>query len=505
MANDNMDGIHSGRLFAGSCIGLIATAMSFAVMGAIMNSLKAEFLLTNTQVGWIGGAQLWGFPVSILIFGPLCSTLGMRLLLRLAFLCHAAGVLIMIFAGGFGTLFMGALTIAFGNGLIEGACNPLIATLYPDRKTEKLNNFHVWFPGGIVIGGVFCWLYDKAGIESLAGLSVWQVKLAAILIPTVIYGAMMFAAKYPRTEAAQAGVTFGGMMKATLTRPLFLVLFVCMMMTASIELGPGRWIPAILEAGGMAGILVLCYINGLMAVLRQFAGPVVAKLSPTGILLGSAILSGIGLVALSFTPLNFAVLIPATVFAIGVCYFWPTMLGVVSERVPKGGEMALALMGFAGNVGVGLITIPLMGGVIDTYAHDKFDVEQTAVVIQHVQEQLPALKEDESVKYDEKLVASIDDTVALAASVLEFKAANNALKPVDTANVLRGAIKVKADSAIGQEAKKTLDPAELWGGRVSFRYVACLAIVIFVVFGILYLSDRSRGGYKVEKIVEEGA
>ena len=163
---------------------------------------------------------------------------------------------------------------------------------------------------------------------------------------------MIFAAKYPKTEAAQAGITFGGMLKASLGRPLFLLLFVCMTLTASIELGPNRWIPAILEAGGLAGILVLCYINGLMAILRQFAGPVVGKLSPTGILLGSAVVSGLGLVALSFTPLSMAVVIPATLFAVGVCYFWPTMLGVVSERVPKGGELALALMGVAGNVGV---------------------------------------------------------------------------------------------------------------------------------------------------------
>ncbi|MGC8844563.1 MAG: MFS transporter, partial [Candidatus Hydrogenedens sp.] len=151
------------KLFVGSCVALIATAMTFAVLSAIMNPLKQQFLLTNEQVGLIGGAGLWGFPISILIFGPLCSVLGIRFLLRLAFVFFVSGISLMIFATGFWMLFFGALTIAFANGLVEGACNPLVATLYPDRKTEKLNQFHVWFPGGIVIGGLLCYFLDKVG------------------------------------------------------------------------------------------------------------------------------------------------------------------------------------------------------------------------------------------------------------------------------------------------------------------------------------------------------
>ena len=140
--------IDSSRLFIGSCVALIATSVAFATVGAIMLSLKREFVLTNEEVGWIGGAALWGFAVSQLLFAPFADTLGMRFLLRISFVGHLLGVLAMIIAGGFWTLFVGALVIAMANGLVEAACNPLVAALYPDNKTVKLNQFHVWFPGG---------------------------------------------------------------------------------------------------------------------------------------------------------------------------------------------------------------------------------------------------------------------------------------------------------------------------------------------------------------------
>ena len=156
---------------------LVATSVAFATVGAIMLALKRDFVLTNQEVGWIGGAALWGFAVSQLVFAPLCDTLGMRFLLRLAFLGHLAGVVIMMVAAGFWTLFGGALVIAMANGLVEVACNPLVAALYPENKTVKLNQFHVWFPGGVVLGGLAAFGLDAMNITA------WQLKLFLILIP----------------------------------------------------------------------------------------------------------------------------------------------------------------------------------------------------------------------------------------------------------------------------------------------------------------------------------
>ena len=356
--------MNKGRLFLGSCFALIATAVCFAVIGEIMGPLKARFVLSNLEVGYIGGAAIWGFTVSIFVLGPLCDALGMRRLLRFALLCHVIGPLLMIFATG-----AGALIVSLGNGTVEAVCNPLIATIYPEEKTKKLNKFHVWFPGGIVIGGVACFLLDQAGLVN------WQLKLALILVPAVVYGILFTGQDFPRTERLQSGVTFGGMVRGTLLRPLFLILLACMCITASLELGPGRWVPAVLKAGGIAGILVLAYINGLMAILRFFAGPVVHRLSPTGILVCSAILAGIGLYWFSFAETATMAFVSATVFAVGVCYFWPTMLGVVSERVPKSGALGLALMGGMGMLIVGVVTAPQMGRVADGYLHEQLQTE----------------------------------------------------------------------------------------------------------------------------------
>jgi hypothetical protein len=124
----------------------------------------------------------------------------------------------------------------------------------------------------------------------------WQVKMAFILVPTLAYGALFLGQEFPRTERVQQGVSTGGMYRAVL-RPLFLVIVFCMVLTASTELATNQWIAYILSnTAGMAagGILVLVWINGLMAVGRWFAGPMVHRLSPIGLLIASAALSAIG-------------------------------------------------------------------------------------------------------------------------------------------------------------------------------------------------------------------
>ncbi len=488
--------VHQKRLFIGSCMSLISTSVAFAVVGDIMGTLKTSFILTNEQVGQIGGAALWGFTLSIIVLGPLCDVLGMRNLLRFSFLCHLAGPLLMIFAGGFWQLFAGALILALGNGTIEAVCNPLVATLYPERKTQMLNRFHVWFPGGIVIGGLLCFILGQLGIMS------YQIRLALILVPTIIYGILFIGQKFPVTERVQSGVSFGGMMAATFGRPLFIILFLCMGITASLELGPNRWIPSILQSGGMHGILVLVWISGLMAVLRFFAGPIVHRLSPTGMLVASAILSGLGLFWLSFAETMSIALISATVFALGVCYFWPTMLGVVSERVPKGGALALALMGGMGMLASGMLASPWLGKVADEYLPQKLDYDKTtAVLVNVVNVYTPiALKSNEPFK--KEINSAIED----ARNVLAEARKTNSL-PSETANALRHAIGAAASapgskqaSELVVEVKKVLDPADNFGGRMSFRRLAPFSLIIIIVFGTLYFMDRRKGGYKVEKI-----
>ena len=475
--------VRDRRLFVGSCVALVATSVAFATVGAIMLALKREFVLTNQEVGWIGGAALWGFAVSQLVFAPLCDTLGMRFLLRLSFLGHLAGTLIMIVAGGFWTLFAGALVIAMANGLVEAACNPLVASLYPENKTVKLNQFHVWFPGGVVLGGLASFGLDAGGIGA------WQLKLGLILIPTLAYGWLLLTQPFPATEGVRAGVSVGEMFQASLATPLMWVMLVAMAITASVELGPNRWVPAVLEAGGMAGILVLVWINGLMAVLRYRAGPVVEQLSPTGVLLASAVLSGVGLLGLSLGGAGWATFGSATVFAVGVCYFWPTMLGVVSERVPRSGALGLGLMGTVGMATVGLVTSPTMGRIADRYAHEQFAVEVTVSLLES----------------SAAALGGMDDTDAQAAAraastvVADYGSAASLPQPA-TANALRAIIASDASPELVGEAQSVLGPADNYGGRISFRYVVPLCGVLMLIFGMLYARDRRAGGYVVERI-----
>jgi MFS family permease len=329
----------------------------FAIRGDIIGDLGAQFHFTNEQLGWIAGAAFWGFVLSILVAGQLCDLLGMGRLLALACLAHSTGVLLTIFAVGFWSLWFATLSMGIGNALVEAAINPLIATIYPTQKTHKLNVLHAWFPWGIVLGGLIAFALTRLHMN-------WQVKTAVILIPTLGYGLIYFGQKFPQTERVQHGVRTGDMYREAM-RPQFLVWVFCMLLTASTELGPNQWIPNILtKTASFPGILVLAWINSLMAIGRMLAGPVVHRLSPVSILIAASAFSAIGLFALSMTNSAIGALAASTVFAIGVCYFWPTMLGVTSERFPAGGALLMAIMGGAGNLSVAFI-LPAMGKIYD--------------------------------------------------------------------------------------------------------------------------------------------
>lgn len=347
--------MNPSRLFTASCAALIVTAMSFALRGAATATWVAELQLTNEQAGWINGSAFWGFTLAMIVGGPLVDSWGLNRILGVAFVGHAAGILLSIFARDFWTLFAGTVLFGIANGSVEAACNPLVASLFPENKTTKLNHFHVWFPGGIVLGGLTAFAFGKLGLG-------WRVQFASMLLPLAGYGFLFFGQKFPQTERVQRGESTASMFAACLS-PGFLVMVACMLLTAATELGPGQWIPSILEHAGVSGILVLVWITGLMAVGRMLAGPFVHKLSPIGMLIGSAAVSALGLYAMSQTTggMLFAA---ATVFAFGVCFFWPTMLGFVAENYPKTGALGLAIMGGAGMLSVSFV-LPIIGNWYD--------------------------------------------------------------------------------------------------------------------------------------------
>jgi len=346
-------------MFAASCIAFVATAMIFAIRSDILGDLSTQFHLTKEQLGWVILGAFWGFTITVFIGGQLCDLVGMRALVGLAFLGHVAGLLMTIFATGSIMFAAATLLIGLADGFLEAVVNPLVSTIYPDRKTEKLNALHAWWPGGAVMGSVLAYALTKAD-------QPWQAKQAVALVPVLVYGFMFLRLRLPRTERVQSGISTRRMYKEAL-RPFFILWFACMWLTAATELGPNQWIAEIMKhTATKSGILVLAWITLIMLGGRLVAGPVVRKLSPIGLLVASAATSGVGLLALSYVRSAPAAYAASFVFAAGVCYFWPTMLGVTSERFPVGGAFLLGLMGAAGNASAGLAQ-PLMGFFYDTY------------------------------------------------------------------------------------------------------------------------------------------
>jgi len=251
--------IQRDKLFLASRIALIFTAMTFAFRAGLSKVWHDEFVLTNEQLGWIFSPAFYGFTLAMIFGGPLCDILGMKRLLVLAFIGHIGGVIIYLMASSATMLFVGTLFIGIGNGMVEAACNPLTVTLFPDNKTTMLNRFHVWFPGGIVIGSIISYfLIDKLQLN-------WHILISVLFIPAVIYGYMFLRLDFPQTERVTKGVSTGKMF-LTCLNPLFLVMIACMFLTAATELGTNQWLQSLLEGAGISGILVLAFINGFMAI-----------------------------------------------------------------------------------------------------------------------------------------------------------------------------------------------------------------------------------------------
>lgn len=346
--------ISKKTLFNASCIALIVTAMTFAIRAGILVELGNDFNLNNTQLGWINSMAFWGFPVATIFGGLLYNYFGPKKLLVFAFVAHLFGLILTIYASGFTLLLLSSFLIGFANGSVEAACNPLIADMYTSNRTTMLNKFHVWFPGGIVIGALATNFMNTLGLG-------WQLKIAIMIIPTLIYGFMFFKAIFPKSENIDTDTSNN---IKSLFSLLFIFIAVCMTLTATTELGTQQWLQPLLEKSGANPMLILAMTTGIMAVGRYFAGPIVHKLNPIGVLFMSAIVSTVAIYFMSIAD-GTALYGAAILFAFGVCYFWPTMIGFVAEYIPKTGALGMSLVGGMGMFATGIWN-PIIGSWIDT-------------------------------------------------------------------------------------------------------------------------------------------
>jgi MFS family permease len=465
----------------------------------------------------------------MLVFSPLCDSLGMGKVLGLAWLGHLTGITGTIFAKevadqgfasgvgsalagmsgwltntlgfspmpnvaadnkAFWVLWVAAFLIGSANGLVEVAINPLAATLYPDNKTHKLNVLHAWWPGGLIIAGLlalffvnplygksaefFGYTIDPAKLslgEVVNKVPSWQFKYALLYIPLLLYGLLCIGQRFPATERVQANVSTLTMFLQIL-RPLFLVWAFCMLLTASTELGTNAWMESILtRTANISGTLVFIYITVLMFILRFFAGPLAHKFSPVGMMFICSILTAGGLYWLSFANNAAMAFAAATVFGVGITYYWPTMLGVTAERFPKGGALLLGLMGCVGNLAISQVT-PLMGGVFDSYTVEN----------------LPAEVRSENVGGAPLVIKEpIPNWVPPQVAERLWPAGGQKVNPEARERLEKGS---PTAQAVAQ--------AEIAGAAWSFRWTTVMPVVLIVIFGLIGIIDKLRGGYRAE-------
>lgn len=357
------ENVNKSALFNGSCFALITTAFTFSIRAGILPQLGEQFGLSAEQLGFINSMWFLGFPISMIVGGLVYHTFGPKNIMLVAVVCHTLGILLTIFAGGYSTLLISTLFIGIGNGCTEAACNPMIADMYSGVKMQKmLSRFHMWFPGGILIGSLISLAMTKMGFG-------WQAQMWVTMIPTIIYAVLFFGKTFPKSHIEEAN-SLANNFKAMLS-PVFIFLFFAMALTAISEFGPNQWVSIILVASGAEPLLILALTFGIAAVGRWFAGPVVATLGQTGVLLGGSIFAAIGIYLFS-TVTGPLVYVAAVIFALGICYFWPVMIGSVAHRVPKSSALGMSIVG-----GVGMFSTAIFQPIIGKWI-DNARAENTA-------------------------------------------------------------------------------------------------------------------------------
>ncbi len=484
-------------LFWSCFIALIATAFGFIIRSLIIDDWARDFGLTETQKGEILGVGLWPFAVSIVLFSLIIDRIGYGRAMVFAFACHVASAFLTIFARNYAMLYAGTFIVALGNGTVEAVINPVVATMFSRAKTQWLNILHAGWPGGLVLGGV---------ITLSMGDAPWKFKVALILIPTIVYGLMMFGRRFPIHERVAAGVSYRAMLQElgivgaliivalmvrevgrffawgdvtqimiivaavvayglyvrSLGRPMFIFLLLVMLPLATTELGTDTWITDLLAPIMRRSGWVLVYTSFIMMVLRFCAGPIVHRISPLGLLALSAAIAAVGLFSLSLAS-GLGIFLAATLYGLGKTFFWPTTLGVVAERFPRGGALTLNTIAGVGMLGVGILGSVFIGQNQDTRI-DRMLAERNPQLHGQVQGE------------------------ARRSVFGEYRA----LEPEKV-------------SALGAAQKEEIQTITAEAKKRALSTVAVLPVIMFICYVILILYFRGRGGYRALDIREAEA
>jgi MFS family permease len=487
-------------LFWASFFTLIAAGMGFSIRGDILGNWGREFGFTQTDLGIITGQGLAAFGFTIILFSFFSDLLGYGVLMVIAFLFHALSIALTLAApiafqhygkdGAFWCLYLGAWSFSFGNGTCEAVINPLTATLFPQNKTHWLNILHAGWPGGLVLGALV-----NLGLNQMPTEVGWQIRWGIVFAPMLIYGLMMLGRPFPRSEAHVSGVSLAATV-LTLVSPILLFLFLIHAMIGYVELGTDSWIQnitnTVLKNKDLA-LVAFIWTNVLMFSLRFFAGPIVHKISPIGLLFGSAVLGATGLVLLGLPMTDTAILwlVAVTIYGIGKTFYWPTMLGVISERFPRGGALALGISG-----GIGMISAGFLGGPVIGYQQDlaaTTELKQTSLPAydryktDEPEAPLPLLPKIAGLD-NAKLGVLGDDGMQLAAD-LERDPENKNLTMLTKWWHTEGQPNAAAD-------KDEVGAARVEGGKKALLWTAVVPAVMAGCYLLLLAFFSLTGGYK---------
>jgi MFS family permease len=508
----------SRRLFLGCFVALVATAFGFAVRGAVLKDWGVQYHLTEEQKGVINGVGTYPFAISIILFSLIIDRIGYGTAMCFGFVGHLVSTLLTIFAPNFGVLYFATFLYALSNGTVEAVINPVVATLYKDNKTHWLNVLHAGWPGGMVLAGLLAIGVTLAGDSLHLPGQLWQWKMAVLLLPILFYGVLLFGRRFPVQERVEAGVSFREMLEEfgwgsayivsflvimgvsqvltvldvqpiepkhallwalaptipfglwirSFGRPMFVFLTLVMFMLATTELGTDGWIQDIMGTvlkDETKGTLFLVYTAAIMFVLRFFAGPIVHRISPLGLLACCSAIAAGGLFWLGNAGASIGMLfLAATFYGVGKTFFWPTTLGLVSEQYPRGGALLLNAIS-----GVGMIAVGTIGG--------------------------PAIGTLQDVDFN-RAVAQAEPTVH-GKVVAEKKGLFSEYQYVD---------KAKFEAAGLTAAEQTeLVALESQTKQHALSKIATLPVIMCVCYLGLILYFRSRGGYKAQVLTGHAA
>jgi DHA2 family metal-tetracycline-proton antiporter-like MFS transporter len=484
------------KTFAVCFAALVATSFCFILRASSIDAWGVEFGFTETQKGELFGVGIWPFAISIVLLSLIIDKIGFKMTLWFAAACHILGLVLILQADGYWSLYWGGFVLSLGNGAVEAGINPLIAREFRHDKTTWLNRLHAGWPAGFVLGGLLA--------LALPTGTGWRMQMALMAIPVIVYVIMLLPRRFPESERVAAGVSYREMLAeagfvsafvvailmsfevarvfglsdalkwtiiAVLTigyglwarspgRPLFIVMILIMIPLAITELGTDGWITSMMTPAmtglGLPPQAVLIYAMALVLVLRLFAGPLVHKLSPIGLLAASAAIAAVGLVLLSKTA-GVMLLLAATVYGIGKAFFWPTSLGVVAEQSPRGGAITLNVIAGIGMLGAGIVGSPVIGGI------------QDSAMVKHIAE------------YDAK------NGTQLSAAVTEEK---------DGMFGKYTAVAPDKRAAVSAEDKAVVDRIDAESKLEALRTIAILPVIMLLCYLGLLLYFRSKGGYK---------